>query len=282
MGVAWGLRFHLRRRRWWWTAAGRRARLLFGSLLAAEGWVRWGVVGDHQPSPPEHAVRDGVCGYRRFMRTAWIAGGSGLVGAHLLTLLLEDAEFGKVISLGRRQLDIQSSKLVQQTVDFAALDAAGLAAPEVAFCALGTTIGKAGSQQAFRAVDHDAVLAFARAALAAGARCFVLVSSLGADAESRIFYNRVKGETEAELRTLGFVSLLIAQPSLLLGDRAESRPAERAMIVASRFLGSALKPFASRPIEAHVVARALLVMARDAAPGARVYPSAELQRLGGG
>jgi uncharacterized protein YbjT (DUF2867 family) len=216
------------------------------------------------------------------MKTAWIAGGSGLVGSQLLSLLLEDTELESVVSLGRRRLELASPKLVQRVVDFATLDVAGIAAPEVAFCALGTTIGKAGSQQAFRAVDHDAVMAFARAARAAGARCFVLVSSLGANARSRVFYNRVKGETELDLRALGFASLLNAQPSLLLGDRVESRPAERAMIVASRFMGAALKPFAARPIEAQVVAKALRVMAREPAPGSRVYSSAELQRLGGG
>ena len=216
------------------------------------------------------------------MKTAWIAGASGLVGSQLLSLLLDDAEFGAVVSLGRRQIELTHPKLVQRVVDFAALDAGGLAAPEVAFCALGTTIGKAGSQEAFRAVDHDAVLEFAKAALGKGARCFALVSSLGADPRSRIFYNRVKGETEAALRGLGFVSLVVAQPSLLLGDRAESRPAERAMIVASRFLGGVLKPFSARPIEAQVVARALLAIAHDPTPGATIYPSGELQRLGGG
>lgn len=216
------------------------------------------------------------------MKTAWIAGASGLVGSQLLSLLLEDAEFGSVVSLGRRQIAQTHPKLVQRVVDFSALDAAGLASPEVAFCALGTTIGKAGSQRAFRAVDHDAVLEFAKAALATGARCFALVSSLGADPGSRIFYNRVKGETESDLRALGFASLVIAQPSLLLGDRTESRPGERALIVASRFLGGLLKPFAARPIEAVVVARALLTIAHDSPAGTTVYPSAELQRLGGG
>lgn len=216
------------------------------------------------------------------MKTAWIAGASGLVGSNLMSLLLDDSEFGAVISLGRKPLELASPKLVQRTVDFRALDATGLAAPEVAFCALGTTISKAGSQQAFRAVDHDAVLEFAKAALSAGARCFAVVSSLGADPRSRIFYNRVKGETEADLRALGFASLIIAQPSLLLGDRAEPRPAERALIVVSRWLGFALKPFAARPIEARVVARALLATVHDSELGPRVLPSGELQRLGGG
>jgi len=200
----------------------------------------------------------------------------------LLALLLDDPEYGAVVSLGRKQLDVASPKLVQRVVDFSALDASGLAAPEVAFCALGTTIGKAGSQQAFRAVDHDAVLEFAKAALAMGARRFATVSALGADPRSRIFYNRVKGETEADLRALGFASLIIAQPSLLLGDRVESRPTERALVVASRFLGGVLKPFAARPIEAEVVARAVLSIAHDSEPGTRTFPNAELQRLGGG
>ncbi len=187
-----------------------------------------------------------------------------------------------MVSLGRKLLDVTSPKLVQRAVDFASLDLQGLAAPEVAFCALGTTIGKAGSQQAFRAVDHDAVLAFAMAAMAAGARCFVLVSSVGADPRSSIFYNRVKGETEAGLRALGFASLAIAQPSLLLGERAESRPTERALVVASRFLGGVLRPFAWRPIEAKVVAQALLAIAHDPPSGAQTYPSGQLQTLGGG
>ena len=216
------------------------------------------------------------------MKTAWIAGASGLVGSELLALLLADAEFGTVVSLGRKQLAVAHAKLVQREVDFAALEVQGIAAPDVAFCALGTTIGKAGSQQAFRAVDHDAVIAFAKAALAAGARCFALVSALGADPRSRIFYNRVKGETEADLRALGFASLVIAQPSLLLGDRVESRPTERALVVASRFLGGVLKPFASRPIEAKVVARALWATARDPKLGTHTYPSGELHGLGGG
>ncbi|MEI9952175.1 MAG: oxidoreductase [Pseudomonadota bacterium] len=216
------------------------------------------------------------------MKTAWIAGASGLVGSQLLALLLADAEFGTVVSLGRKRLEVASPKLVQRAVDFASLDVQELAPPEVAFCALGTTIDKAGSQQAFRAVDHDAVLAFAQAALAAGARGFVLVSGLGADPRSSIFYNRVKGETEADLRALGFASLAIAQPSLLLGERAESRPKERAFAAVSRFLGGALKPFGWRPIEGQVVARALVTIAHDPPTGAQTYPSGQLQSLGGG
>lgn len=216
------------------------------------------------------------------MTTAWIVGASGLVGSKLLSLLLADSRFAAVVSLGRRKSDDGHAKLTQRVVDFASLDVAGLPAPDVAFCALGTTIGKAGSEAAFRAVDHVAVLAFAKAAYAAGARRFEVVTSLGADAKSMMLYNRVKGEIEADLRRVGYTSLAIARPSLLLGDRAESRPGERVAVVASRLLGGLLRPFESRPIEAEVVARALVAIAHDPPDGAVVYPSSRLQSLGGG
>lgn len=210
-----------------------------------------------------------------------MVGASGLVGSHLLARLLADPMFSSVVSLGRRPLDVFDAKLVQRTVDFASLDLAGLPAPDVAFCALGTTISKAGSKAAFRAIDHDAVLAFAVAALAAGAQTFGVVSALGANPASRIFYNRVKGETEADLRTLGFPSLAIAQPSLLLGDRPDSRPLERVLVTISRWLSPLLKPFSWRPIEAVAVARALVALADDPSPGAIVVPSQQLHRLSG-
>jgi uncharacterized protein YbjT (DUF2867 family) len=185
-----------------------------------------------------------------------------------------------VCSLGRRPLPRQHPKLTQRTVDFARLESEALPSAEDAFCCLGTTIKKAGSQEAFRAVDHDAVLAFAKAARKAGARRFLLVSALGANPSSRVFYNRVKGETEEDLKAVGFESLIILRPSLLLGDRAESRPGEHAAIVVSKVLGPLLRPFSGRPIEARTVARAMLALARDAANGTRVALSGELHGLG--
>jgi uncharacterized protein YbjT (DUF2867 family) len=214
------------------------------------------------------------------MKTVWIAGASGLVGSRLLAHLLLHPATEVVVSFGRRQLAVDSPKLVQRQVDFGDLSSDGLPRPDVAFCTLGTTIAKAGSQAAFRAVDHDAVLTFAQAALGAGARRFLVVTALGGSPSSSVFYNRVKGEVEAKLSQLGFESLAIAQPSLLLGDRAESRPAERAAIVASRLFAPLLKPFASRPIEADVVARALVTLAEHPKPGTTRYPSSELQALG--
>lgn len=213
-------------------------------------------------------------------RTALVAGASGLVGGHLLDLLLSSNDVAKVISLGRRPLEATSTKLEQRAVDFARLDDLTLPPVDDAYCCLGTTIKKAGSQEAFRAVDHDAVVAFAACAKRAGAKHFLVVTALGADASSRVFYNRVKGEAEAALKAMGFESLSILQPSLLLGDRAESRPGERVAIVLSRAFAPLLRPIAARPIEARTVARAMVALARAPRPGARVVLSGELQTLG--
>lgn len=215
------------------------------------------------------------------MTTAWIAGASGLVGSKLLSLLLDDPLFTAVVSLGRHPVAQAHPKLTQRTVNFSSLDVSGLPAPEVAFCTLGTTIAKAGTAEAFRAVDHGAVMAFARAAFGAGARRFEVVTAHGADARSLVLYNRVKAEVESDLQLVGFTSLAIARPSLLLGDRAESRPGERVAVVASRLLGGLLRPFGARPIEADAVARALVAIAHDPPSGAVVYPSSQLQTLGG-
>ncbi len=215
-------------------------------------------------------------------RSAWIAGATGMVGSHLADALLESPTFDAVVTLGRRPLDRSHPKLTQATVDFAALDPASLPPVTDAFCALGTTIKKAGSREAFRAVDHDAVLAFARAAKARGASRFYVVTALGADAGSFVFYNRVKGEVEEALRAMGFEGLAIARPSLLVGERAESRPGERLAVAVTGALKPLLKPFASRPIEGAVVARALRAIADAPPTGARVYLSGELQALGGG
>lgn len=212
-------------------------------------------------------------------QTALLAGASGLVGGHLLDLLLEGTDSAAVISLGRRALPRTHPRLTQLTVDFARLGEAPLPPADLAFCCLGTTIKRAGSQGAFRAVDHDAVVAFGTAAKAAGVRHFLVVTALGADARSPVFYNRVKGEVENSLRALGFGALTIAQPSLLLGDREESRPAERAAVVVSRALAPALGWLSSRPIEARDVAIALARLAKTAPPGARVVKNDELHAL---
>jgi uncharacterized protein YbjT (DUF2867 family) len=218
------------------------------------------------------------------MRTALIAGASGLVGESLLRQLLDSPEYGRVIALVRRPLAPAHPKLVTVTVDFADLEKAGgdLKCDD-AFCCLGTTISQAGSRAAFRAVDHTAVLAFAWLARRHGAERMFVVSALGANAHSRVFYNRVKGETEEALEVLDFQTLAIFRPSLLLGRRARSRPGERigAVIlwVAEPLLVGSLKKY--RAIPAEVVARAM-VRCSFGRPGQGVliFPSDEIHDLG--
>jgi uncharacterized protein YbjT (DUF2867 family) len=203
------------------------------------------------------------------MTTAWLAGGSGLVGGVLLEKLLADPFFTKVISAGRRMLPVTHAKLTQVVVELAVpggLD--GLPAPDVAFSCLGTTIAKAGTREAFRAVDFGAALAFAKAARARGAKVFVHVSSLGADPRSRVFYSQVKGELEMAVAGVGFDSVCAIRPSILDGKRRESRTFEQAGLVVMRALGPLLGKYRPTPVEA--VAAAMIAVAKEPEPGARV------------
>ncbi len=210
-------------------------------------------------------------------RYALVAGATGLVGRHILQGLLADDSVAQVHALGRRLPGFSHPRLSAQAVDFAALPI--LPAVSEVYLALGTTIQVAGSQAAFRAVDHDANLAVARAARAAGATRCALVSAMGADARSRIFYSRVKGELEEALAALGFSTLVIAQPSFLAGDRVAlgqpERPGEKLALSASRWLAP-LIPDRYKSIPASAVARALL----DAVPrlhGRHVLPSSQMR-----
>lgn len=203
------------------------------------------------------------------MTTAWLAGGSGLVGGELLHLLLADGDFEKIVSLGRRTLPIEHPKLVQVKVELAdPASFAGLEAPDVALSCLGTTIKKAGSREAFRAVDYDAVLTFAKAARAKGAHVFVHVSSLGANPRSRQFYSAVKGEIEAALEKVGFESVYAMRPSILDGDRAESRPLERVGLAFARALAPVLGKY--RPTASLAVARTMIAKAKERRIGSHV------------
>jgi uncharacterized protein YbjT (DUF2867 family) len=214
-------------------------------------------------------------------RTALLAGATGLVGHALLPLLLDSNHYGRVHVLLRRAVpDINASpKLQVHNVDFTRLPAAFPAADDV-FITLGTTIKVAGSEAAFRQVDFDFVMNTARAARAAGATRLAVVSALGADAKSRIFYNRVKGEMQAAIAELGYESIVIAQPSLLLGDRAALGQAARSREMwAGRLLGSMswMVPKGVRPIQAQAVASALLAATITAKPGVRVLKSGTMQ-----
>jgi uncharacterized protein YbjT (DUF2867 family) len=185
----------------------------------------------------------------------WLTGGSGLVGTELLKLLLNEPKVKKVVSFGRKKLPFDHAKLEQAELDWKTEHG-----PDVAFCCLGTTIKKAGSQDDFRKVDHDLVLDFAQVAKERGASKFVVVSAMGAKASSAIFYNRVKGEMEQDLMKVGFDSLVIHRPSLLLGDRAEKRFGESLAIKLYPIYRPLLKgPLAKQqPIAASAVARSML------------------------
>lgn len=229
---------------------------------------------------PGHATR---------LRRVAVAGASGLIGRALLQGLAADPQVETVHAVLRRAPAagvLPEAKVRPFFADPATLGRPGVAALppiDAAFCALGTTIKVAGSQAAFRAVDLEAVLAFARAARAAGAQRLGVVSALGADARSAVFYNRVKGEAEAALIDMGWPRLVIARPSLLLGDRATlgqpARPGERLAQVLTPAIGWLL-PNRLRPIRAEVVARAL--ERALAAPGdaVQILESDTLQTLG--
>lgn len=210
-------------------------------------------------------------------RTALLAGATGLVGQEILRGLLADPGVSAVHALVRRPLAVSHAKLTTHVVDFAALPK--LPHVDEVYLALGTTIKVAGSQPAFRAVDYDANLAVARAALAAGARRLGLVSAMGADAHSSIFYSRVKGELEAALASLGYEGVVIARPSMLAGDRTALGQPERGGEVLALRVSRWLRPLIPRnyrSIQAADVARALL-RAVPNAQGQQVLPSGAMQ-----
>lgn len=199
---------------------------------------------------------------------ALLAGATGLVGSHVLQLLLADDAYSHVVTLGRRASPVQHPKLEQRGGDLG-----GLEALDDVFCCLGTTIRKAGSQEGFRRVDYDMIVDLARAGVRAGATQFLLVSAIGADPASRVFYSRVKGEAEAAVRQLPYRGIQIFRPSLLLGERAEFRLGERIAMIAAPAVKLALvgRLRRYRPIEAAAVARAMVRVAKEAPRGPNVY-----------
>jgi uncharacterized protein YbjT (DUF2867 family) len=220
------------------------------------------------------------------VKTALIAGATGLVGRHCLARLLDEPAYGRVIALVRRPLPHTDAKLDQQVVDFDRLGLAGTEFPAAddVFCCLGTTMKTAGSKAAFRQVDFVYVVSLASQALGRGAKQFLLVSSLGANAQSAIFYSRVKGETEAAIAALPFEGRQIFRPTILLGERAEVRKGERTGIAVMRGVSFAMVgPLRKyRPVAAGTVARAMVRVALQAPRGVNIYRSDAIARLGGG
>ena len=203
-----------------------------------------------------------------------LLGATGLVGRHCLEQLAADPFFERVVVVARRRFAEATAPRVEgHVLDFADLEShAGVFAVDQVLCALGTTIrAVGGSRERFREVDLGIPLTAARIARKNGARHFLLVSALGASASSRVFYLRVKGELEDALRSLGFRSVTIVRPSLLLGDRGEFRLGEE---VVKRF--GWLSPRRYRPVRASDVARALVRSAKEDLPGLHIIESGEI------
>lgn len=207
--------------------------------------------------------------------TLLIAGATGLVGSHVLRLALDDPRIRRVVAPTRTPLP-PHPRLHNPVGDLArfASDAPWWSVDAVV-CALGTTMAKAGSRAAFRAVDLDLPLLVAQRCRAQGARTYALNSALGADPKSRIFYSRTKGELEQALQAMGFDSLTLVRPGLIGGRRQESRPAEGLGIRVSRLL-EPLLPRRYRVVPAEHVARHLLAAALTGTPGVHVLNSERL------
>lgn len=214
--------------------------------------------------------------------TALLAGATGLVGGLVLKTLLTDPAYERVTAVGRRKLAETHPKLTSLVVDFDRLAdmAAELKADHV-YCCLGTTIKVAGSQAAFRKVDHDYVEALAKAGRAGGAGRFMLVSAVGANAKSHVFYSRVKGEAEHAVEAQGYTAVHIFRPSFLLGERQEHRPGEKLGIglfrVVEHALAGPLRKY--RSVQAADVARAMVAAAKSGDRGVYLHTHDDIVRL---
>lgn len=210
-------------------------------------------------------------------RRAVVAGATGLVGQALVALLLDDEAYEEVAVLVRRPIGYADPKLRERVVDFDDLAAANLSlAGADVFCALGTTIKKAGTQEAFRQVDYEYPLSLGRLAKEQGAARMLIVTSLGANPRSRTFYLRVKGEVEQALRELDLACLHLFRPSLLLGRREEFRLGERVMSAVLPIFAGMMGRY--RPVRAQAVAKAMLVAALSGQAGVQVHDSRQIIR----
>lgn len=219
-------------------------------------------------------------------RTALLAGASGLVGGHCLQQLLADDRYDRVIILVRRQMPASMfhPKLVQRVINFDLIPRLlDFPAADDVFCALGTTIHKARTRDQFYKVDFTYVHELAKRSVERGASQFLLVSSIGASARSRVFYSRVKGEIEQALRNLPFEGLQVFRPSFLIGERTEERFGERMGTLLFRALSplmlGALRRY--RPIAAQTVAQAMLRIAHQELHGVNVFESDRIVLIGG-
>lgn len=212
------------------------------------------------------------------MKTALVVGGSGLVGSALIKILLDEPTYDCVYVLGRKELPLIHSKVIQKVVDFDVLEEEDFDFQvNDAFCTLGTTIAKAGSKEAFTRVDHGYVCSFARKALSCGASGFFVVSSMGANPSSTIFYNKVKGQMEEDLKKMDFPCLGIFRPSLLLGPRQEKRTGERFAAWMMKTLNFMI-PSKYKAIHVDRVAEKMVRLAGKEVRGVYILESDQLQQ----
>ena len=199
-------------------------------------------------------------------RKALLVGATGLVGGFCLQTLLDDPNYSEVIALVRKPLLKAHRKLKTVVTKFESLhvELSNVHADDI-YCCLGITIKKAGSQEAFKKIDHTLIVTIAGLMKKLGAEQFLVISAMGADKESMVFYNRTKGEMEAALQELGYPCLRIFRPSLLLGPREEFRLGEKIAVVLTPFLKpfllGALKKY--RPVDAAKVAQFMVKVARE-------------------
>lgn len=216
------------------------------------------------------------------MTEAMIAGASGLVGSELLEFLLKSDKYSKVYSIVRRPSKSKHPKLQEIVFDFND-EAAYPDLPKVQaiFCCLGTTIKAAGSKEAFKKVDYQYPYLLAKAGLNNGAHTFHVITALGADANSSLFYNKVKGQLQEALKKLNFDQLYIYQPSLLVGDRKENRLGEaiaiKVMPLFELFMIGPLKKYKS--IKVKDVAKAMILTAENENKKLKIILSDEIQKL---
>ena len=208
-----------------------------------------------------------------------MAGATGLVGQAVVAALLADKSYSRIHTLGRRAIRVTDPRQVHHVVDFAALK--DLPRVNDVFIALGTTIKVAGSQAAFRAIDFDTVVAVARISSTQGATKLGVVSAMGADTKSKVFYNRVKGDMESAVSKLGYKLVVIARPSLLTGDRSglaqPQRLGEKLGLAAAK-LWAPVIPANYKPVSAIQVAKALVTAVGAGQKGVHVMLSGQLQQ----
>lgn len=209
------------------------------------------------------------------MKTAFIAGASGLIGSHLLPLLLSGDRYDKVIAVTRKPLP-EHPRLEQVTFDMSDASAYNAYRADDVYCCLGTTIAVAGSKENFRKVDLEYPSVMAKAMLVNGTSQYLIVSALGADKSSSVFYNRVKGEVEDVVTHLGYRTVHIFRPSLLLGERSEKRRGEDAAKVFYKIFGF-LIPRKYKGIDGAKVAKGMYYSATLDQPGVHVHESGEMQ-----